>query len=296
MNQNRFADKLKMLMKERKVSGQKIASELNVTQKTISRYATGEIVPSEEMQQRILQAIANLGGHPEDAEVKKIKILPMTLREVLESGLPLMSDEELEAREMREWESDKHKACQIFSMLEKKNQKFVMEHFQMYCDLDAYEIAIVEAFSVIPEDKREFVLEELNVIRIDYTAMLNNPYQCKKAAQYMEMISKCKDLVPEQYEKYQELPNDIEETEELKAYEDMLEKTSGINVEKMGTYLPELINFDEKDWYLLMLVQLVSMHDKGANVTYWGRFVGDKIHLLINYLEKLADESKEAGL
>lgn len=296
MNQNRFADKLKMLMKERKVSGQKIASELNVTQKTISRYATGEIVPSEEMQQRILQAIANLGGHPEDAEVKKIKILPMTLREVLESGLPLMSDEELEEREMREWESDKHKACQIFSMLEKKNQKFVMEHFQMYCDLDAYEIAIVEAFSVIPEDKREFVLDELNVIRIDYTAMLNNPYQCKKAAQYMEMISKCKDLVPEQYEKYQELPNDIEETEELKAYEDMLEKTSGINVEKMGTYLPELINFDEKDWYLLMLVQLVSMHDKGANVTYWGRFVGDKIHLLINYLEKLADESKEAGL
>lgn len=296
MNQNRFADKLKMLMKERKVSGQKIASELNVTQKTISRYATGEIVPSEEMQQRILQAIANLGGHPEDAEVKKIKILPMTLREVLESGLPLMSDEELEAREMREWESDKHKACQIFSMLEKKNQKFVMEHFQMYCDLDAYEIAIVEAFSVIPEDKREFVLDELNVIRIDYTAMLNNPYQCKKAAQYMEMISKCKDLVPEQYEKYQELPNDIEETEELKAYEDMLEKTSGINVEKMGTYLPELINFDEKDWYLLMLVQLVSMHDKGANVTYWGRFVGDKIHLLINYLEKLAEESKEAGL
>lgn len=296
MNQNRFADKLKMLMKERKVSGQKIASELNVTQKTISRYATGEIVPSEEMQQRILQAIANLGGHPEDAEVKKIKILPMTIREVLESGLPLMSDEELEEQEMREWESDKHKACQIFSMLEKKNQKFVMEHFQMYCDLDAYEIAIVEAFSVIPEDKREFVLDELNVIRIDYTAMLNNPYQCKKAAQYMEMISKCKDLVPEQYEKYQELPNDIEETEELKAYEDMLEKTSGINVEKMGTYLPELINFDEKDWYLLMLVQLVSMHDKGANVTYWGRFVGDKIHLLINYLEKLADESKEAGL
>lgn len=297
MNQNRFADKLKMLMKERKISGQKIASELNVSQKTISRYATGAIVPSEEMQQRILQVIANLGGHPEDAEVQKeIKTLPMTLREVLESGLPLMSDEELEEQELREWEYDKHKACQVFFILEQKNQKFVMEHFQMYCDLDLYEIAIVEAFSVIPDDKREFILDGLNVIRIDYTAMLNHPYQCKKAAQYLEMISKCKDLVPEQYEKYQELPNDIEETEELKAYVDMLEKTNGFNVEKMGTYLPELINFDEKDWYLLMLVQLVSMQDKGANVTYGGSIVGDKIHALINYLEKLADESKEAGL
>lgn len=297
MNQNRFADKLKMLMKERKISGQKIASELNVTQKTISRYATGAIVPSEEMQQRILQVIADIGGHPEDAQVQKaIKTLPMTLREIRDSGLPLMSDEELEEQEMREWESDKHEACRVFSILEKKNQKFVMEHFQMYCDLDAYEIAIVEAFSVIPDDKREFVLDGLNVIRMDYIALCNNSYQCKKAAQYMEMISKCRELLPEQYEKYQKLPNDIEETEELKAYIDMLEKTSGLNVEKMGTYLPELINFDEKDWYLLMLVQLVSTQDKGANLTYGGSFVGDKIYALINYLEKLADESKKAGL
>ena len=57
MNQNSFANKVKTLMKERKISGQRIASELNVSQKTISRYSTGEIVPSEEIQQRILQVI-----------------------------------------------------------------------------------------------------------------------------------------------------------------------------------------------------------------------------------------------
>lgn len=295
MNQNSFANKLKMLMKERKISGQRIASELNVSQKTISRYSTGEIVPSEEIQQRILQAIADIGGHPEDAETK-LKVLPMTLREVLDSGLPLMSDEEIEAEELREWELDKHKACQVFSVLDKTNQKFVMEQFQMFCDLDAYEIAIVEAFSEIPEDKREFVLDGLNVLRIDYLSMLNNSYSCKKAAQYMDMISKCKELVPEQYEKFEGMSDDIEITDELKVYEDMLEKTNGNNVEKMGTYLPELLNFDEKDWYLLMLVQFVSMQDKGANITYWGRVVGDRVYALINYLEKLADESKEAGL
>lgn len=291
MNQNRFAEKLKMLMKERKISGQKIASELNVSQKTISRYSTGEIVPGEEMQQKILQVIADIGGHPEDARVQNaIRTFPRTLREIRESGLSPMSDKELEELESGEWEFDKHEASQAFAMLEKRNQKFVMEHFQIYCDLDVYEIAIVEAFSIIPEDKREFVLEGLNVIRIDYTAMINNAYACKKAAQYMGMISKCKEIVPEKYEKYREAANDIEETEELKAFADMLEKTSGVNVEKIGTYLPELISFDEKDWYLLMLVQFVSMQDKGVNATYGGRFVGDKIYMLINYLEKLAGE------
>ena len=60
MNSNTFADRLKSLMKERKISGQRIADAVDISQKTVSRYATGESEPTEGMQRSILSAIAEL--------------------------------------------------------------------------------------------------------------------------------------------------------------------------------------------------------------------------------------------
>ena len=94
----------------------------------------------------------------------------------------------------------------------------------------------------------------------------------------------------ENLEKFSDIPESIALNQYGNEYADKLEKTSGVNVEKLGAFLPELITFDEKDWYLLTLVQMLKLKDRGANITYYGRIVGDKVYGLINYLEKLAEE------
>ena len=43
--ENNFSKRLTQLMKQRKISGQKIGEAVGKSQKTISRYANGEIDP-----------------------------------------------------------------------------------------------------------------------------------------------------------------------------------------------------------------------------------------------------------
>ena len=65
--ETRFSQRLSKLMKERKISGQKIAAAVGKSQKTISRYATGEIEPTEELKNAIFRVIADISGLEEDA-------------------------------------------------------------------------------------------------------------------------------------------------------------------------------------------------------------------------------------
>ena len=291
MNNNNFADKLKNLMKERKISGQKIADAVGVSQKTISRYVTGENEPNEDMQKKILEAIAEIGGHPEDAITdKQPYIFATTLREAMKYSNQMASDDEILASELQEFYRDKENACKVFSLLEESNQKFVLDNYAVYCEMDAYEIAIIEAFAMISEDKRNFILDSLETIHLNLSDMKDNPSVCQKISRYMEMISKCKAIETEKMEKFSDIPENVSLSQYSQEYADKLERASGINVEKMGAFLPELITFDERDWYLLSLVQMLRLRDRGANITYDGRVVGDKIYALINYIEKLVEE------
>lgn len=290
---NNFADRLKALMKERKISGQKIADAISVSQKTISRYATGEIEPNEEMQRKVLSAVAEIGGHPEDAEYKPKKfIFPNTLRELITSGIDLVSEEELLACELQEMEMDKDMACRVFSLLLESNQKFVIENFETFSGLEVYEIALVESFARISKDMQDFVLEGLEMVRMNCVEMGMYASTCKKISNYMQMISKCKSITIESIEKFDDIPDGYETTDLINEYAELLEHTRGIDVENLGNYLLELITFDERDWYLLMLVQFLTLRDKGANTTYHGKIVGDRVFGLLNYLEGMVNANE----
>ena len=61
--ENNFSKRLTQLMKQRKISGQKIGEAVGKSQKTISRYANGEIDPPVEMKNKIYKAISDLSGY-----------------------------------------------------------------------------------------------------------------------------------------------------------------------------------------------------------------------------------------
>ena len=66
MARSRFSHRLTVLMRKRKISGQKIGELVGKSQKTISRYANGEVEPSNEVKNQIYGAIAKLSGIEED--------------------------------------------------------------------------------------------------------------------------------------------------------------------------------------------------------------------------------------
>lgn len=282
---NNFAYKLKKLMKERKIPGQKIADAVGVSQKTISRYATGENEPKEDMQKKILEAIAEIGGHPEDAIIDKQPHIT-SLRKAMKYS-DQIEDEENWAYELQEFYKDKEIACKMFSLFEKSNQKFILDNFDVYCEMDTYEFVIIEAFAMISEDKRTFILDSLETIHLNLSDTKNHPIVCQKISRYIQMISRCKAVEPEKMEKFSNIPENVSLSQQGQQYADKLEKIRGIDVKKLGLLLPELITFDERDWYLLSLVQMHSLRDHGANITYDGKLVGDRIYALINYMKKL---------
>lgn len=295
MNSNKFADRLKSLMKERKISGQRIADAVDVSQKTISRYATGESEPTEGMQRSILSAIAELSGHPEDASMNwHPHYFESSLSEWLElaDARTLSDDEEGEM-----WENllGMHQACWVFSLLEECNQKFVLDNFGLFCGIDVYEVAIIEAFADISESKRRFVLDSLETVRLGFSELKSKPAVCRKISDYMGMVQRCRALKPEKWEMPSDMPLELVYTKKMRKYSLLLEKTKAADVEKMCRYLPKMVTFDEKEWYLLALVQILALRDRGENkTTYEDKEVGDKVHGLISWLVKEQENASQS--
>lgn len=291
MYNSSFAYKLKSLMSERKISGQSIADKVGVSQKTISRYSTGEIVPGDEMQRKILEAIAELGGHPEDAAAEKRQgNFPGTLSELIKSGIKTLSDDEIYGMEQQEAAYERDIACKVFSLLEKSNQKYVLDNFDVFCQVEAYEAVIFEAFCDISEEERRFIIGELEKTHFDLYETKAAPAACHKLSLYIEMICKCRAAKPLNPEDFNRLPEKVVYTKYVREYADRLDKTRDVDLENLAAYLPELVTFNERDWYLLMLIQLLAMDDSGAYTTYDGKIVGKKVNALINYMERLAGE------
>ena len=101
--ENNFSKRLTQLMKQRKISGQKIGEAVGKSQKTISRYANGEIDPPVEMKNKIYKAISDLSGY------ENLKLLANIQKKI--------SDKEiLEALEIVNLTSEKDKKYSKYSI------------------------------------------------------------------------------------------------------------------------------------------------------------------------------------
>ncbi len=297
-----FARILKEFMEVRRISGQKIADAVGVSQKTISRYARGESEPSDEMQWKIFKAIAEIGGHPEDANI------PLALRpdESLDESISLLADLEFEILEtgcegLRWPDKFYTEASAVFSLLKEDNQKFVLDHLEAYASVRCYEIDIIHSFTLLSEAQKDFVLKSLQTIHLDYREMSTKPAICKKISNCMRMISECESIVPESWKLgVADVPESPADTELVKKYKDLLMESYEDEVPMLCLFLREMLFWDERDWYLLMLVNFLVLSDQGLNMTEGKEILGDKVFGLTKYLEeqkeKIIEKYKKEGL
>ena len=275
MGNNNFAEQLRKLMKEHRVTGQKIGEKVGVSQKSISRYASGEIEPGDEMKKKILQAIKALSKS--DWVTIKTREVDVEAAPELKKYLPSKFKTLKEEYAYREKEIKT--ACQKFSGLTEKEQNYILTYFDTFAYLSPWEIILLKGFHGLHIQDQNLLIEELKYNKFVFADIQNQNRVCERICTYMKMQYAAKGA--------------LKETEESKSevFCRILKNRTLQTVEYMEKWMKEFLQFDAKDWYFLMLVSIVSLSDRGINYTYGElEIVGDRTFELIERIIYLADD------
>ena len=279
---NEFAGYLKATMKKYKITGQQIADMVGVAQKTISRYARGESTADIGRQEEIKKALELLIKDKEEAKNRKarremIKALggtPGVLQGTIAINKKLgweddWDDEWYERQEIeqeeRERERDIDEACAVFALLEEDKQAFILEHLEAYCNIGNPEHEVVRRFFFVPRNKQKIILQTLeNNISLNNRDIVKNVRLFECTEMMYEMREKWKTWIPCDFT-LADADMNYEKTELVKKFAEAL-KEPGTSPARLRDNLYEYIAYEEEDWYLILLVRMMSKGDKPSGL------------------------------
>lgn len=262
--ETRFSQRLSMLMKERKISGQRIADAIGKSQKTISRYANGEVDPSNEIKNNIYRVIADMSGIEEDAtteeELDSQEDWEKLCIELEEEFQPGCGEWELGLQTQMEEEDNSRKLMKIFHELTLGAKKYYMQNVNTFHMVEEWEFAVMELFHEFkPQKQAEFVkyLE-----KFDYNFEQLKYGGCAyKIAAYIEMVRNSENRPMLLIEKNKEEDTNSREEKELEEkYERELEYYLNAPVEVLSDY-PNLLSYTPYDWYVLLRITIFELYD-----------------------------------
>lgn len=273
--ESRFSQRLSYLMKERKISGQKIGDAIGKSQKTISRYVNGEIDPSVEMKNAIYRAIADISGVEEDATTEE----ELDMREMFwelpkDAGEVLLGQEALVVAE-----SNELNLIKTFQMLSFGAKKYYLENFETFHNVESWENEVLNYFHSLSSGKQEELIKHLENFNFDYKVLVN----ADKISAYMKMISNSekrpvliidKDKLAEYESRQEDL---LQEEFENKLFE----ISSGNSKGEIPGY-PWFLSYTPHDWYFLLRVQIFELYDK--RTCLWNAELGIETGIKLAYL------------
>ena len=279
--ETRFSKRLSLLMKERKISGQKLGAAVGKSQKTLSRYATGEVEPSEEMKNMIYRAIANFSGIVEDG---------MTEAELDEQEFFWRWSEEytkeIDCTERRLAQDVMNKLTgnasdliKVFQKLSLGAKKYYLTNFETLHLVEDWENAVLDFFHGLSASKQEELVRYLENFNFDYKALGN----VGKLSAYMKMIKNAErrpiliiDRLNEGRIVNGQKDSLIKEFEEM-----LLEISTGKRQGVMPIY-PWFLSYTPYDWYFLLRVQIYELYDK--QTCLWDEELGTEIGVKLAHL------------
>lgn len=266
------AESLRTLMKKYRISEQKLADEVQVSQKTISRYVTGEIRPKDEVLGRVLRGIATISGEHE--------------ADIIRSFQEISMNKSISENFVSAFEHTAHHLCGQFSQFSEQNQRYIIDHFMIFTRICSHEVMIVEKFHSLSNNRKKFLLENLELVRLPFSALQTRSFQREKIRYCLQMMDDCKQVEP--FHALGPVSSHYPKTPLVSTFKNLV--TSNISRVLMDSgmlqYLEQMVRFDINDWYLLMLVNMLGVTDYGFNTSVSGDIIGDKLFMLIQYLEK----------
>ncbi len=279
--ETRFSKRLSLLMKERKISGQKLGTAVGKSQKTISRYATGEIEPSEEMKNRIYRAIADFSGIGEDgmteAELDEKEFFWRLSDEYTKEMdcVELQLGQELAGKMM----SNETNLIKTFQRLSPGAKKYYLMNFEALHLVEDWENAVLNFFHSLSSSKQEELVRYLENFNFDYKALGN----VGKLSAYLKMIENAEKRPILIIEKWKEEEIVSEKNKALlKEFEEKLLEINMGNCQGVIPFYPWFLSYTPYDWYFLFRVQIFELYDK--ETCLWDEELGTETGVKLAYL------------
>lgn len=256
--QTRFSQRLSQLMKERKISGQRIGDAIGKSQKTISRYANGEVDPDIETKNLIYKVISDISGVMEDGMTEQeLDIHDLLMNETMyfmehpESGECELG--RIYQDELNECRLNQHA---IFHTLSSGAKKYYLDNIRCFLMVEEWECRVLEYFHSFKGKKKQEFVKYLENFNVDFDN-LNSSYKTVKIAAYMDMINNSHNrpvLLIEKNRAAEEYTSD-----ELSMEEEFMNILD--NFEGKIIYYPEYLSFTPYDWYVLMRINIYELYD-----------------------------------
>jgi transcriptional regulator with XRE-family HTH domain len=271
-----FSERLSLLMKERKISGQKIGELVGKSQKTISRYANGEIEPPEEMKNAIFKAISTLSGIEDDWNIQN---QPHLFNEY-DLGDWFIDPNGAEAEIARNYErNDLNNIAFLekeFAHMTTQAQKYYLKYFDHFMKIHEWEMFVLDFIHSLEAKKQENLLNYLEKFTVYYGG-IQSP---EKLASYMYMISAASNRPSIIYAR--EAKNTNSQSKEQRDFSDKLSALfshfSPYNTDDYmndglldQSIIPscEYLKYSPFDWYLLLRLQIFEYYDDTLNTVFW---------------------------
>lgn len=261
--ETRFSQRLSLLMKKRKISGQRLGAAVGKSQKTISRYANGEIDPGVEMKNAIYRAIADISGNEEDAmteaQLDEQEFFWELSKEMMEN--PECAEVQMGLEMAEEREEKERNLIHTFQMLSLGAKEYYLENFEAFHKVETWENKILEFFHGLPSGKQEELIKYLENFNFDYKVLTN----ADKLASYMKMLTNSKKrpvLIMDKDKETKSLSKKEKSLQE--AFEHKLYEISVGTMQEEIPYYPWFLSYSPQDWYFLLRVQIFELYDKST--------------------------------
>lgn len=314
-------------MKNYKISGEKIGNLVNLSQKTISRYACQESMPSETTQNKIMDALRQLGVPEKEILILKDNNVrgareAKRLYEFLDGA-----EEDWEIWDENEpdyWEITKQNAYnilkRIFLIFPLPLQQFIVQHMDYYCTLTMDDILFLSDINqYLTARQQEFVMEQLEHIR--FHGKPPKKLDEKKVQMHIEMVKQehiplpnrldeklmwfreqydaiqwsghiFKDLV-EYFQKLLPLDSPTETSPEWENFISVFQTCDDYQQQEMAYFFPEIFFLGEEDIYKLYLLQLNALADQTSSRNA-DRPYGEKVWMLRQYVTTCKEQNSKA--
>lgn len=286
-----FSQRLSKLMKERKISGQKIADAVGKSQKTISRYANGEIEPRDEIKNLIFKTIAEISGIEEDGLTVEELWHQMLMDEIedYDSQGRYPEAEEDEIWGMEEELFLDPRICNLrddFNLLSIDARSYYLNHMDEFHNIEKWEMKAIQFYKELPVKKQKIFVENLE--RYDFKYVEKREVN-HKIATYIA-LSDSSEFRPSIYKLEQCGKRDTLVESRLKNswIERMHLRRCNNIVDNIDTL--EFVYYTSYDWYILSRLQIMKLYDFGE--CEWKDINGNVIAVVGYKFLQLIEEMK----
>ena len=261
MQETEFSRRLTYLMKERKISGKRIGDAIGKTQKSISRYANGEVDPDSETKNNIFKAISDISGIPEDG--KTIEELDNE-RFIIEFDGNEFVDYECEFGKQLEEDRDDfiERQVKIFDSLSIDAKKYFLKYMWKFQMIEDWEYAALDLYRGLDKKKQQKFMDMLERHDLELGRMKNH----SKLAAYIEMIEAAKNRPVNLTSKGGSQSKSEEEIRQ-KWLENICKIADDPELFNVIPFTVDLLRYSPEDWYFLLRLNIFeSYEDEGAEL------------------------------